>query len=215
MQRKSPQMKSAKKSTQETMKFNRQNVIDNVARLTSLANAKFGPEAGRSDFYEYLGEVYRWVMRWKAAKKVQLLRTCLAKLIDEDAVEPRANARAFHMVIDATCPKKKGPKSKFAIALWNAEQAEVLPRELGSFLREIGGPTTICTRMSKKLVKKKINEAKGARKKAEARRSPNWGSGSMARTARKVPAKALAKSKKQVPKLSTSNKVSVEDDGEW
>lgn len=218
MQRKSPQMKSAKKSTQETMKFNRQNVIDNVARLKSLANAKFDPKAGRLDFYEYLGEVYRWVMGWKAAKKVQLLRTSLAKLIDEDAEEPRVNARAFHMVIDLTCPRKKGPKSKFAIALWNAQQAGVLPHELVSFLREIGGPTTIYTRLSKKLVEKQIREAKNARKKSArkkgaTKKSLKWGCGSMARTARKGRAKTPAKSKERVPKRNATSK--VWDDREW
>lgn len=213
-------MKSAKKFTQETMKFNRQNVIDNIARLKSLANVKFDPKAGRLEFYEYLSEVYSWVMGWKAANKVQLLRTHLAKMIDEDAEKPRVNARAFHMVIDLTCPRKKGPKSKFAIALWNAQRVEILPHKLVSFLREIGGPTTIYTRASKRLVEQQISEAKKARKKSarkkdETKKSLKWGCGSMVNTARKAGAKTPTKSKERVPKRNATSKVSVEDDGDW
>src|SRR5712675_3471936 len=145
------------KSPKETIRFNAKNVTDTLDRLRKLAEEKFGASAGRRDFYEYLGEVYRWVMAWKAANRTKRLRDLVAKTMDREA--PRSNADEFHLVIAATCPKSKKTISKFAIALSNAEAVSAPTEGFEAFLERIGGPTTIHTRSSAILLNRTIRQA--------------------------------------------------------
>jgi hypothetical protein len=150
------------KSPKEKIRFNRSGVAKDIERLKKVAEVEFGPRAKRRDFYQYLGEVYRWVMVWKNAKKAGRLRTRLAEAMGQG--DPRSNADAFHLVIAATCPKSKRTVSKFAIALSNAATAGVPPSRFETFLEEIGGPTTICTRGSSFHILHRIREAKKMRR---------------------------------------------------
>jgi hypothetical protein len=149
------------KSPKETIRFDADNVSETLERLTRLAAQKFGPAAGRRDFYEYLAGVYRWVLAWKKAGKLETLRKLVAKQMELETL--RANADAFHLVISATCPRPKGTKSKFAIALANAARVNVQAEGFDTFLEEIGGPTTLCTHVSTLTIKALIRKAKKSR----------------------------------------------------
>ncbi len=157
------------KSPKETIRFNAKNVVETLDRLKTLAELKFGASAGRRDFYEYLGEVYRWVMAWNAANRTNRLRDHVATKMGREG--PRSNADAFHLVIEATCPKPKQAISKFAIALSNAEKICVQPKRFETFLAEIGGPTTIYTRKSIFAITRRVREAKEEKKKARLKKA--------------------------------------------
>ncbi len=188
------------KSSKATIRFNAKAVKTKVEQLKQLADVKFGPRAGRRDFYDYLDEVYRFVLAWKGTNRNNRLRDHIAELQGLD--EPRSNADAFLMVIEATCPRQRKTNSKFAIALWNAEQAGISPQEIASFLEEIGGPTTISTRASKKKIAERILEAKKLRS----------GSGRMATAIRKAKAKSAVKRNGGIQKRKASSEVSDDDD---
>jgi hypothetical protein len=149
------------KSPQETIRFTEEGIADTLARLKRLADEKFGPKAGRRDFYAYLAEVYRWVVAWKKAGKLEKLRKLVAKQAGLETL--RANADAFHLVISETCPRPKTTKSKFAIALLNAARVNIPSDGFQMFLEDIGGPTTLCIRLSTLGIKANIREAKKSR----------------------------------------------------
>lgn len=188
------------KSSKAAIRFTAKTVKTKIEQLKKLADEKFGPKAGRRDFYNYLGEVYRFVITWKKANRNNVLRRLVAELQGLD--EPRSNADAFLVVIEATCPKQRKTNSKFAIALWNAEQIGISPQEVESFLEEIGGPTTICTRASKKKIAERILEARKSR----------LGSGGMAKAIRKAKAKSAAKRSGGIQKRKASSEAPDEDD---
>lgn len=190
----------AKKSTKETARFNGKAVRENIDRLKEIADIEFGPKSGRRDFYNYLSEVYRFVRTWRKANRDNRLRSHVAEL--QGLNGPRPNADAFHMVIDATCPKKKGSKSKFAIALWNADQMGVSPQKLVSFLEDISGPTTICTRVSKKKLVKIIGAAKKRR----------VNSGKLSKATKSGIIKSAIEARRRLRKSSISSKDQENDD---
>jgi hypothetical protein len=131
-------------------------------RLKKLANVKFGPSAKRNDFYEYLAEVYRWALIWEEADKIDKLRSYVATELGRE--NPRENADVFYLVIQATCPKSTKMNSKYAIALANAQLAGVPGEGFETFLEEIGGPTTLCTREGLSVFAK-IRKAKESRRR--------------------------------------------------
>lgn len=151
------------KSPQKTIRFTEDGVVETLARLKRLADEKFGPKAGRRDFYDYLAEVYRWVVAWRKAGKRNLLRKLVAKQAGLETL--RANADAFHMVIAETCPRPKTTISKYAIALSNAARVNIPTDGFQIFLEDIGGPTTLCVRLSSLGVKADIRRAKKSRRR--------------------------------------------------
>lgn len=146
------------KSPKETIRFDADAVTEALERLKRLADRTFGPTAERRDFYEYLAGVYRWVRAWKKAGRLETLRKLVAKHMELETL--RTNADAFHLVISATCPRPKGTKSKFAIALSNASRVNVPADGFQEFLEEIGGPTTLCVRLSTLAINGVIREAR-------------------------------------------------------
>lgn len=147
------------KSSKET--FNANGVARAIERLKKRAEVSFGARAGRRDFYSYLADVYGFVLAWNQTNRSNRLRSHLAALMDREG--PRANADAFHLALEATCPKSKKTISKFAIALSNAEALHVAPEKFERFLERIGGPTTICIRAAPITLSKIVREAKAAR----------------------------------------------------
>ena len=150
------------KSPKATIDFSEKGVVEDLDRLKKLARTKFAANAKRSDFYKYLGEVYRWVLAWGRSKKLDELRSHVAKQLGHDV--PRTNADAFYLVVQATSPKPIQTNSKYAIALANADLLNISGRGFEEFLAEIGGPTTICTRDGLSTVGK-IQKAKKVRRR--------------------------------------------------
>lgn len=146
------------KSPQDTIRFTEEDVAETLKRLRKLADQKFGPAAGRRDFYAYLAAVYRWVIAWKNGSKLEKLRKLVAKQAGLEAL--RANADVFHLVIAETCSRPKTTKSKFAIALSNAAKVNVPAEGFQMFLEDIGGPTTLCIRLSTLGIRAVIREAR-------------------------------------------------------
>jgi hypothetical protein len=144
------------KSSQET--FDLAAVSSNLDKLKNQALAAFGPTAGRLEFYDYLSAAYKWVMIWKKANRIGRLRKLVAQHQELETL--RLNADVFNLVIAATSPRSKKTNSKFAIALANAQKANVPPRDLQPFLAGIGGPTALSTHLPAWIVKNKYRKFK-------------------------------------------------------
>lgn len=140
-----------KKSLQKTFLTGEKHFEGAITGLSNLASVKFGPRAGRLDFYDYLAAVYGWVLAWNA-KMPKRFRSLLAGHFDLSSA--RSNANPFHMVIRATSPRTKVTNSKFGIALENCARGKVPANELKAFLQDIGGPTKICVHSPDSVMRK-------------------------------------------------------------
>jgi len=162
------------KSPKETIRFNRKDVPKDIDRLKALARRKFDPSAGRYGFYDYLAEVYRYVLAHKA-KDRQLLRNSLKEIRGLET--PRSSTDAFYLAISLTCPKPKRSRSKYAIALSNAEEVEIPPEQLVPILRSIGGPSALGIRLPDVKIRHTIrrqHKIRGLRQPKWAMDTENW-----------------------------------------